>query len=585
MTKMLGCLFLAASFFFSGCGAANSPSNGAETVLSDGEYELTVSMTGGSGRASVTSPAKVVVTDGDATATIEWGSPHYDYMIIDGTKYFPVNAQGNSVFEIPVPAFDDPFAVIADTTAMSAPHEISYELTIKSPTTATGSGRAAKTTGDGSSSDAVSGNSSTEPKDVSSPANTADGNSSAEATDSSSLASSASNDPSAKKAKKDGSAPVAGAPVIEGLVFEEELPLSYAKEFHICRYEGGYSLIVTGEDKYLLLPEKKVSASSDDRKKAPDISEKKSVSFDTKKLPSDIVALQRPLQNVYLAATAAMSLIDSVNATDAISFSSIRENDWHIPGAKKAMAEGKIIFAGKYSAPDYETLVAAGCPLAIESTMILHSPQVQEKLEGLGLPVFIDRSSYESDPLGRAEWALLYGELFGKEAEAKAFFTAQEQKVNEVTKAAGEKKNCPTVAFFYINSSGNVIVRKTDDYIPKMIEQAGGRYIFENLANPNPDSRSGSVTITKEEFYTAARNADYLIYNASIEATPADVTALVKENALLSDFDAVRSGNVFVIDSDLYQATGAAADIIGELQEMMRGGDSADMRYIKKLPK
>lgn len=100
----------------------------AAVELEDGEYTITVDLSGGTGRASVTSPAKLMVKDGAAYAWIEWSSSHYDYMVVDGEKYLPVNADGNSVFEIPILVFDEEMTVIADTTAMSAPHEIEYAL-------------------------------------------------------------------------------------------------------------------------------------------------------------------------------------------------------------------------------------------------------------------------------------------------------------------------------------------------------------------------------------------------------------------------------------------------------------------------
>lgn len=101
-------------------------------VLEDGEYSADVTLEGGSGKATVTSPAVIRSSGGSQIAVIEWSSPHYDYMIVDGEKYLPVNEDGNSVFEIPVLAFDTPMQVIADTTAMSEPHEIEYTLTFDS---------------------------------------------------------------------------------------------------------------------------------------------------------------------------------------------------------------------------------------------------------------------------------------------------------------------------------------------------------------------------------------------------------------------------------------------------------------------
>jgi len=106
-----------------GCWAAAVPE------LADGEYTVEVQLTGGSGRATVNSPAVLLVRDGGATARLEWSSGNYDYMKVDGQKYLPVNQEGNSVFEIPVAQFDQPLTVIGDTMAMSVPHEVEYSLT------------------------------------------------------------------------------------------------------------------------------------------------------------------------------------------------------------------------------------------------------------------------------------------------------------------------------------------------------------------------------------------------------------------------------------------------------------------------
>ena len=103
--------------------------------LEEGTYKADIKFEGGSGRASIQSPVTLTVTaDGNMTATVEWSSPNYDYMIVDEEKLFPVNTDGNSVFEIPVAGFDTPITVIGDTVAMSKPHEIEYTLTFLSDT-------------------------------------------------------------------------------------------------------------------------------------------------------------------------------------------------------------------------------------------------------------------------------------------------------------------------------------------------------------------------------------------------------------------------------------------------------------------
>lgn len=106
----------------------------AMSTLADGSYTIELTMEGGSGRASIQSPAQLTVADGAATATLEWSSPNYDYMLVNGEKYLPVNTEGNSVFEVPVEALDAPLTMIGDTVAMSTPHEVEYTVTFHSET-------------------------------------------------------------------------------------------------------------------------------------------------------------------------------------------------------------------------------------------------------------------------------------------------------------------------------------------------------------------------------------------------------------------------------------------------------------------
>jgi len=102
--------------------------------LADGSYLVEMTFEGGSGRASIASPVTITVENQKVTASVEWSSPNYDYMLVDGEKFLPVNTEGNSVFEIPVAVFDEPVTVIGDTVAMSKPHEIEYTLTFHSDT-------------------------------------------------------------------------------------------------------------------------------------------------------------------------------------------------------------------------------------------------------------------------------------------------------------------------------------------------------------------------------------------------------------------------------------------------------------------
>ena len=128
MNKMKKSLFIFCLFIIFTLSACSSDE------LADGEYKVNILLEGGSGKASPTSPADMIVEDGSAYVSLEWSSPNYDYMIVDGEKYLPVNTEGDSVFEIPVLFFDKPMDVIGDTVAMSKPHEIEYALTFYSDT-------------------------------------------------------------------------------------------------------------------------------------------------------------------------------------------------------------------------------------------------------------------------------------------------------------------------------------------------------------------------------------------------------------------------------------------------------------------
>ena len=104
------------------------------STVEDGSYTIELTMEGGSGRASIQSPAQLAIADGAATAILEWSSPNYDYMLVNSEKYLPVNTEGNSVFEVPVEALDVPLTMIGDTVAMSTPHEVEYTVTFHSDT-------------------------------------------------------------------------------------------------------------------------------------------------------------------------------------------------------------------------------------------------------------------------------------------------------------------------------------------------------------------------------------------------------------------------------------------------------------------
>ena len=531
-------------------------------VLEDGSYVPTVfEVSGGTGKVKITCP-EVVLTEGKAQARIEFSSPHYEWVKVDGVQYDPENAddaeRANSVFSIPV-RLDEEMTISGLTTAMSEPHEIEYTIFISLTR------EDEKSTSDGSAED-------TEEKDAAedSSGNAAETNGENDSADSEDDGEDIS--VTGKQASKSES--VSQPPALEGLTFVSAMETAYAETFDIYSYQPAdgspeevYRLIdVHDSGQYLLLPENSGSDKSAAQEKI------------LKNLPASITVLQAPLDNIYVAATSSMALFDGAGAISQVKLTGTKEDGWYIDAPQKALADGSMVYAGKYSAPDYELLASSGCDLAVESMMILHSPEVKEKLEELGIPVFIDASSNESHPLGRTEWVRLYGVLTGHETEAEAFFEEQEK---VFAQAENYTDTGLTVAFFSISSSGNVIVRATEDYIPRMIELAGGNYIFKDLLQKS--GNSASVRLSMEDFYNTAKDADYLIYNATIENPVRSITELCGKSALLADFKAVQTGNVWQVQRSLYQSPDIAAQMITDLHRMLTGEGTSEMTFLEQL--
>ena len=492
----------------------------------DGTYQMEVELLGGSGRASVTSPAKVEIKDGKAVATLEWSSPNYDYMVVDGEKYLPVNTEGNSVFQIPVEAFDQDIAVIADTVAMSTPHEIEYTLNFHAGENGQNAAKA----------------DTTEQED-------ADGAEKGQQT----------------AAVGENPAKTAAAP----LTYDHSMELSYAENFAVDYYEGGYKLLTTqlNGDRILIVPKHQQVLEDAEALVSPSAEGK----------PGKLIVLQEPVKNLYLVASSVMDMFAQLDSMDAISMCGLKEEDWYIPAAKQAMKDGTLLYAGKYSQPDYELLLSQNCSMAIENSMIYHTPEVMEKLEEFGIPTLVEYSSYEEHPLGRVEWVRFFGALLDQEEKADQLFEKQKEALKRVE---AEESTGKTVAFFYITSNGLVQVRQSTDYIPKMIELAGGKYVFENLGDP--DSRRSTVNLQLEDFYDGAQDADFLVYNTTIDRQVQTLEDLLKKCSLLKDFKAVKNHQVWCTTEDMYQQSMSAGNLIEDFHRMLTGDDK-ETRYLYRL--
>ncbi len=465
---------------------------------------MNISLAGGSGRACIESPVRITNDGEKSYATLIWSSENYDYMIVGDTKYLNENPGGKSTFTIPVEGFDEPLAVIADTTAMSKPHEIEYTITwlgeADGPDADTGVDDEESITGSG-----AAGNFGVRPKD-------------------------------------------AGSVKINGSLPDGQVDITNATGFDIFNYGTLRLIRIYGVGDYLLVPE------------GEDI---------PADMPSDIIVLRQPIDRTYLVSTSVMDLVRRLGALNDIRLSGLPADDWYIDRARELMNEGKIVYAGRYRAPDYELILSEGCDLAIENTMIYHDPEVKEKLEELGIPVIVETSSYEADPLGRLEWIKLYGALFSKEDAADDFFEEKVREVGSLTASEDKKK---TVACFYVSAAGMINVRVPGDYVTKMIETAGGAYV-PGAENVDTRGRMGTLNMQMEDFYANAKDADILIYNATIDGELTSVSDLTAKNELFAGFRAVKEGNVYCLRSDFFQRTTDMTDFMQDIHDAINGGD------------
>lgn len=340
------------------------------------------------------------------------------------------------------------------------------------------------------------------------------------------------------------------------LVHKGAVELSYATRFTVDEFEGGYRLVcLANKDRFLIVPQ------------GADVPQG---------LDRDVSVISTPLRNVYHAASNSVCLIDQIGAVDAVAATSVNPRTCSIESLVKAVESGTCSYVGSYSSPDYERLAQLGCTVALENTMIDHRPDAREKLEDLGITVVTDLSSNEATALGRLEWIRLYGMLFGREDLADEFFANARERVEQV---ARDRDTGKTVAFFYINENGSAVVRRSGDYISQMIAMAGGAVAFDGLGDSDDSS---SLTMEMETFYAQVRDADFIIYNATVDDSVSTLSGFLAKNQLLANTKAVREGNVWRCTSNMYQQMTKTPEIVSDLRAMLEGATDS-LTYLEKL--
>ena len=345
------------------------------------------------------------------------------------------------------------------------------------------------------------------------------------------------------------------------LVHTGSLDLAWATGFTVDLYEGDRALACIADGtRYLFVP-------------AGDAPQG---------IAEDVTVLERPLSNIYLASSSTLCLFAALGAVNCVSHVSVTQETCTVEAFTQAIASGDIVYGGKYSAPDYEAFLNGGCRLAVENTMIYHTPEVREKLMQLGVPVIVEQSSLESAPLGRLEWIMLWGAMLDKVSSAQEVLDRQAQLIADVeARVAAQPLDC-TVAFFYINANGAAVVRKPGDYVAKMIAMAGGTYAFAQLAGAD-ENRSSSTTLEMEAFYAQAKDADVIIYNSTVAGRLKGLDELVALNPLLADFKAVKNRRAWCCEQNVYQQMTATGEVVVDLHEAIADTERDELTFLFRL--
>ena len=341
--------------------------------------------------------------------------------------------------------------------------------------------------------------------------------------------------------------------VLPCLALAEPMPLEEAELFSVDLREDGSRLIRVEGSAPLLVLDKEAEVPAD--------------------LPEGTVVLRRPVDRLLVTFTNAMSLIEAVDALDAVRLTTYDLDSWYLPGTADAMKQGSLLYCGSWKSPDWELVLAEGTRLAVFNSQLDEQPEVRQKLEELGIPVLYDLSSHEASPMGRLEWIRLYGVLLDRENEAEQIFREQQALVGEL-QPAGESK---TVLFFHVASDGSLYVRCAGDYMNAMLSRAGG---VNAAADFWPDT-TGSKAMEAEAFFALAREADVLVYCWSFGGKPQTQAELLERCPLLAECKAVQSGSLWCTSPDWYQSSAEMGTMIRDMALMLSGGTPV---HLVRLP-
>lgn len=325
------------------------------------------------------------------------------------------------------------------------------------------------------------------------------------------------------------------------LNIKTEMPLEYTKAFSVKYLKGGIKKITDGENRTLILVPQ--------GKEVP------------KEYKNEIV-INTPIDNVLLGSTTQACLLRSIGALNSVKAVTTEAKNWSIDEIKNGMEKGDIEFVGRGDSPDYEKISMIKPDLAVVYTGPSGQQKLIEKLKELNINYVVDNEYLEENPYGRMEWAKLMSAFYDKEEESEKQFNEAIKKVKAASKNI-EGKDKPKIVWATI-SKGKVYIPKGDSYVAKMIEMAGGEYMFK-------DDGIGSGNISIEELYAKANDADIFMYSSTTNYTPT-LKNVIEQAPILEKLDVVKNKKVWCFAPDYYQSIDKTDELIIDLMEIFHPG-------------
>ncbi|MGG7162455.1 ABC transporter substrate-binding protein [Clostridium ihumii] len=324
-----------------------------------------------------------------------------------------------------------------------------------------------------------------------------------------------------------------------------EMPLKYTKAFSVKYLKGGIKKVVDGDKRTLII-----------------VPEGKEVPEEFK----NEIVIKTPAKNVLLGSTTQACLLRAIGELDSVKAVTTEAKNWSIDEIKTGLENGNIEFVGKGDSPDFEKISVLKPDLAVVYSGPAGQQKLMEKLDELKINYVVDNEYLEENPYGRMEWSKLMSAFYDKEEEAEKQFDKAIKNVEAASKKI-EGKEKPKVVWATI-SKGKVYVPKSDSYVAKMIEMAGGEYTLK-------DDGVGSGTISIEELYAKANEADIFVYSSSTNYSPT-LKSVVEKAPILEKLQLVKDKKVWCFAPDYFQSIDKSDELIIDLMEMFHPGSTGN---------